>query len=60
MLLYSRDEWFWIIMMSLASVQIYVSLDFEGILQFWTARIKFLIKMALAEYIYYGWTFRDI
>ena len=45
MLLYSRDEWFWIIMMPLASVQISVSRDFEGILQFWTARIlKFQIK----------------
>ena len=37
-------------MMSLASVQICVSRDFEGILQFSTARIKFQIKMALVEF----------
>ena len=34
MLLYSRDEWFWIIIMPLSSVQICVSRDFGRILQF--------------------------
>ena len=47
-------------MMSLASAQICDTRDFEGILQIWTAGIKFQIKMALVEYIYYAWILSDI
>jgi len=32
--LYSRDEWFWIVTISLASVQIFFSGDFSGFVNF--------------------------